>query len=139
MVQNPRSHFDFPVARNDNPRVLADPPASSATPNQGQAETNDPNRLARENEDGRDQQTEEKLRQAAYDFGWQSYLQHGRSPSKEPVTFDAVEAELARHWLRYQESGARQPWQEAREAAREAWDQVQDAMLDGTSSKSSAR
>jgi hypothetical protein len=76
---------------------------------------------------------------AAIEFGWQSYLQHGRSTATELLPFERVEPKLKEAWRTRQVSKqACQPWESAREAARDAWERVQDALLEG-SPKPSAR
>jgi len=70
----------------------------------------------------------------AFEFGWQSYLQHGRAKAVEPVTFESVEQELAHKCeLAAKSKDKELPWEAAREAARDAWNQVQ-AALTGESS-----
>jgi hypothetical protein len=120
------------LSRSDDPRMNADPPAASGRPLQGQVETNQPQDL---NGDG--QATEETHRDGereqhpAYQFAWQAYLQYGRAASTGAATFEALEPQLERMWHERQKqkaSSQHQPWQEAREIARDAWRQVQDAM-----------
>lgn len=76
----------------------------------------------------------------AFEFGWQSFLQHGRDAVIAPVAFESFEPSLREAWLA-KESLKREPmpWELAREAAQNAWDRVQDALVDGSQPKSSAR
>jgi hypothetical protein len=56
------------------------------------------------------------------------------------VPFESMEAELQRQWESRQASKqVHMPWQAARAAARDAWNQVQDALADGSETKASAR
>lgn len=123
------------LSRSDNPAINADPPAASGTPLQGQLETNPPQQAQRKDQaPPTDNQQSATTRHPAYEFGWQSYLQHGRSPSNAAPTFESLEPELERQWLERQKTAPqRQPWTEAREIARDAWQQVQDAMSGQTS------
>src|SRR5262245_45415902 len=82
-------------------------------------------------------------RAAAFEFGWQCYLrclQGDRTGATAAAPFESIEAELERQWVAHQTSKQEHaPWHEAREAARDAWNQVQDALLDGSQAKASAR
>jgi hypothetical protein len=55
--------------------------------------------------------------QPAYRFGWESYSQFGER------SFDKVDDQLAREWER-RRGESPLDWQEARDAARDAWDRV---------------
>ena len=120
------------LSRADNPSIAADPPASSDFPLRGQVETNQSTQTAeagRESEKAAATTANEQPNQAAYDFGRRTALQFGRDRST-PLEFDAHEAQLAAQWLEQQDfKGAGLSWQKAREAAREAWNQVQDALV----------
>jgi len=66
---------------------------------------------------------------AAFDLGWQGYLQRGRQQATPELTFEAVEPELAQLWrLKEALQPQRLPWEEAKETARDAWDRVRDAL-----------
>jgi len=81
------------------------------------------------------------LHAAAFEFGWQSRLQYGRTAATEQLateelSFEKAEPELAKIWKQREESrGDRHPWQAARETARDAWNQVYDALAGDTSAK----
>jgi hypothetical protein len=132
----------------------SDPPAASASGARGQEETNqviDPPPTDDAQDDGvsgeswrariatlfADSGNAAKIpaKRTAFDFGWQSYLQHGRREVNGPASFEAVEPELQAEWRsRDAKASENLPWEEAREAARSAWNLVQDALADGTSS-----
>ena len=76
---------------------------------------------------------------AAFEFGWQSFMQYGRDAATRPKAFEQAEAQLEQLWRSQQTPQNCQPWESARQAARDAWDQVQAALLDGSQPKSSAR
>jgi len=85
-----------------------DPPAASGTPLRGQQETS-----------------------PAFQFGWQSRLQYGRAEASKNVTFESIEAELEQQWVRLQAANKHNlPWQAACETAKDAWNQVYDAITD---------
>lgn len=110
------------LSRSDNPAINADPPAASGTPLQGQHETNPPQTGDRE-------LPSPATNDPAYEFGWQSYMQHGRTASSTSPTFESLEPDLKKAWEERQQSAAnRKPWEEARAMARDAWMQVQSAM-----------
>ena len=63
----------------------------------------------------------------AFQFGWQSRLQYGRGAAT--VSFESIEIELEKQWARLQASNKEsQPWQAARDTAKDAWNQVYDAL-----------
>ena len=109
-----------------------DPPAASPSPLRGQEETNCS--LASEASPGHEK---EDMYAAAFQFGWQSYLQYGRNAASEPLAFEKAEPQLEQRWGAGGEK--RQPWQAARDAARDAWNQVQEALADGSQPKTGAR
>src|SRR5262245_25296684 len=77
---------------------------------------------------------------AVFDFGWLSVGQVGRGPVTWPMTFAEAEPELKQAWDVHQASqSAPLPWESARASARDAWERVQAALLDGSQPKSSAR
>ena len=119
------------LSRADNPAIAAEPPASSDIPLRGQLETNQDDRRADEG-DGATPVTsaaKEQPYQLAFDFGRRTALQYGRDRST-PLEFDAHEPQLAQEWSKQRDPGvAELPWQQARAAAREAWNQVQDAIV----------
>lgn len=67
--------------------------------------------------------------QPAYRYGWEA---HGRF---EGAFFEEVEPELQRGWTTAKPS---LPWEEARLAAREAWDRRRQRLLDATQQPSDA-
>jgi len=113
---------------------LTDPPSASPTPLRGQQETNQDSDAAASSSRQRDAPGESKesdLYSAAFDFGWQSRLQYGSAPAKNKVTFENMEAELEKQWSqKHKASEKRMPWQEARKIAKDAWNQVYDALTD---------
>lgn len=117
-----------------------DPPPSSPTPLQGQKETNRTPKSEPDRDFAKDSAfAKDPTYEAAFEFGWQSYLQHGQSTASGPLPFEKAEPELARSWQSSQASKKESlPWEKAREAARDAWTRVQDAMVDGAA-KPSAR
>ena len=130
----PSSHSPLPAGGVPSPP--ADPPAASPTRLMGQKETNLPQSEPKNND------LADETRNSAFEFGWQSYLQLGRTEAMPAVTFESVEAELERRWSARQapnQNEARTPWQTARAAARDAWNQVQNALVDGTQAKPGAR
>ena len=125
------------LSRADNPAIAADPPASSDIPLRGQLETNQDVRTADEDRDRATSASAAKDQpyQLAFDFGRRTALQYGRDRAT-PLEFDAHEPQLAQEWSKQPEASATQlSWQQAREAAREAWTQVQDAMVGEKKSK----
>jgi len=119
----------------------ADPPSASPTPLRGQVETN----RAPEGESAAENSPTEidDRSVAGFEFGWRNSLQFGRAPAGSgfsPVTFENAEPELRRLWdTRQSGRKEQQPWEAAREAARDAWSQVQNALADGSEPKPSAR
>ena len=83
----------------------------------------------------------DELHTAAYEFGRQSRLQFGRAASTDDtatqkMSFETAEPELAKVWNERQATrGDRHPWQAARETARDAWNQVYDALAGDSPSK----
>jgi hypothetical protein len=68
---------------------------------------------------------------AAFDFGWQSRLQYGSVSATRCVTFESIETELEKQWSQKQQASDKQmPWQEARKIAKDAWNQVYDALTE---------
>jgi len=117
-----------------------DPPPASPTPLAGQKETNRPPKEESARDAGRESAiANDPVYASAFEFGWQSYLQHGQSGASGPLPFEKVEPELAHSWQSRQATKKESlPWERAREAARDAWNRVQDAMADGAP-KPSAR
>jgi hypothetical protein len=77
---------------------------------------------------------------AAFQFGWRSYLQLGRSTVTERLGFEMIEPALKEEWNKQGRAASNQlTWEAARDAARDAWNQVQDALAKGADTKSSAR
>lgn len=130
----------------------ADPPSASPSPLRGQIETNQPipaeeaTNLATEAEANKSFEAMIAKRssaaaidsarmaahRAAFDLGWQGYLQRGRLQATTPVTFESMEPELAQLWrLKQAMQPERLPWEEAKETARDAWNQVHDALAGG--------
>jgi hypothetical protein len=130
----------------------ADPPSASPTPLRGQVETNQP--ISREEAANLVNEAElEKsfhamiakrssaaaidsarvaAQRAAFDLGWQGYLQRGRSQATAPATFESIEPELAQLWrLKHAMQPERLPWEEAKETARDAWNRVHEALTGG--------
>ena len=82
------------------------------------------------------QQKQEDLYAAAYEFGWQSRLQYGRGAATSSDSFEKVEPELEKLWsLRQATKEKRLPWQAARDTARDAWNQVYDAIAGNSQAK----
>jgi len=79
--------------------------------------------------------TSNNITQPAFEFGWQSYLKYGREAVATRVRFDDVEPHLAREWRGTPQS-EELPWELAQDAARDAWDRVQQALIGETSSNS---
>jgi len=95
-----------PLPAGGIPSPPHDPPAASAAPLQGQKETS-----------------------TAFEFGWQSRLQYGRPEASKDVSFESIESELEKRWGQLQVANQHNlPWQAARETARDAWNQVYDAL-----------
>jgi hypothetical protein len=114
------------LSRADNPAVAADPPAASDIPLRGQIETN-------QDAPGKEQTAENENRdpsnQAAYDFGRRAALARGRDRSS-PLEFELHEPQLQQEWSA-QQDGSKISWQQARQAAHEAWNKVQAAISGG--------
>lgn len=73
---------------------------------------------------------------AAYEFGWQSRLHYGSAAATQDITFEKLEPELEKQWSERQAAkGKALPWQAARETARDAWNQVYDAISGDSSAK----
>ncbi len=114
-----------------------DPPAASPTPLRGQQETNreseprqpSPQQLAGERK-------QDELYSAAYEFGWQSRLQYDRAAATKGFSFEKAEPELEKLWSQRQPAKSPSlPWQAARETAKDAWNQVYDAISGDSSAK----
>jgi hypothetical protein len=73
----------------------------------------------------------DKAQEPAFEFGWQSYLKYGRESAATPVKFEDVEPHLAREWRGTPQS-QELPWEVAQDAARDAWDRVQEALTGET-------
>jgi hypothetical protein len=58
--------------------------------------------------------------QPAYKYGWESRAQHANKK------WEDVEPELGRNWNSYNQGAARQPWEEAKLATKDAWHRVED-------------
>jgi hypothetical protein len=133
----PNVRFISPTPAGGMASPPSDPPAASPTPLRGQVETN------RESENRQSstqpsagERNGEEMRSAAYEFGWQSRLQYGSVAATQDATFEKVEPELEKLWsLRQATKGSRMPWQTARETARDAWNQVYDAIAGDSSAK----
>ena len=73
---------------------------------------------------------------AAFEFGWQSRLQYGRAAATQNISFEKIEPELEKQWSQRQAAkDNRLPWQAARETARDAWNQVYDALSGDSQAK----
>jgi len=116
-----------------------DPPPASPSPLRGQEETirsSDPIRDA--DVRGDSPFCNDPTYAAAFAFGWQSYLQRGQAAATapmafEPLPFEKAEPELVGNWQAMQAANKQTlPWEQAREAARDAWNRVQEALLDGS-------
>ncbi len=125
----------------------SDPPAASPTPLRGQVETNreagarassaqQPAGERKKDERKNDERKQENMHSAAYEFGWQSRLQYGSTAASKDFSFEKLELELEKRWSERQAGqGHRLPWQAARDTARDAWNQVYDALADDSSAK----
>src|SRR5262245_10791660 len=79
---------------------------------------------------------QDDLYAAAYEFGWQSRLQYGRAAATPNLTFENVEPALEKLWsLQQAAKQTRLPWQVARDTARDAWNQVYDALSGDSQAK----
>ncbi|HEY2292594.1 MAG TPA: glycine zipper domain-containing protein [Thermoanaerobaculia bacterium] len=58
--------------------------------------------------------------QPAYSYGWESRARYGNRD------WDEVEPELGRDWNEYNQGTARQTWDEAKQATKDAWHRVED-------------
>jgi|SRR5262245_6528665 len=82
------------------------------------------------------ERTQDDLYAVAYEFGWQSRLQYGRGAATPTVNFENAEPELEKLWsLRQAMKQIRLPWQAARDTARDAWNQVYDAIAGDSQAK----
>ena len=76
---------------------------------------------------------------ATFEFGWQSRLQYGRAAATQNtqnISFEKVEPELEKQWSQRQAAkDNRLPWQAARDTARDAWNQVYDALASDSQAK----
>lgn len=138
-MNDPRSQDAPPIPMSAEP---ADPPSASPTPLRGQVETNQPissdereaekafqEAMARRPSTARFNAADLAAQRAAFNLGWQGYLQHGRQQATPEVMFENVEPELAQLWrLKEALQPQRLPWEEAKETARDAWDRVRDAL-----------
>jgi hypothetical protein len=130
-----------------------DPPAASPTPGRGQAETTAAAEAAARAERGgfrfdadaeraywRERFPELPYADAAradyeqfgsaFEFGWENFLARHAATGAPRVSFEHSEQELEAQWRQRGPSSpaAPLPWQQAREAARDAWNHVQDAL-----------
>ena len=60
--------------------------------------------------------------QPAYRYGWESRARYGNRK------WDEVEPELGRNWNDYNRGAARQTWDEAKLATKDAWHRVEDRL-----------
>jgi hypothetical protein len=60
--------------------------------------------------------------QPAYRYGWESRARYGNRK------WDEVEPELGRNWNDYNQGAARQTWDEAKLATKDAWHRVEDRL-----------
>jgi hypothetical protein len=60
--------------------------------------------------------------QPAYRYGWESRARYGNRK------WDEVEPELGRNWNDYNQGSARQTWDEAKLATKDAWHRVEDRL-----------
>jgi Glycine zipper len=60
--------------------------------------------------------------QPAYRYGWESRARYGNRK------WDEVEPELGRNWNDYNHGSARQTWDEAKLATKDAWHRVEDRL-----------
>ena len=58
----------------------------------------------------------------AYQYGWESRAQAGNK------TWEAAEPELGRNWNDYNRGAARQTWDEAKHATKDAWHRVENRL-----------
>jgi hypothetical protein len=114
----------------------SDPPAASPTPLRGQQETNREAEARQPPEKPADDRQQNDIYATAFEFGWQSRLQYGRAAATQNISFEKIESELEKLWsLRQATKDNRQPWQAARDTARDAWNQVYDAMSGDSQAK----
>jgi hypothetical protein len=121
----------------DRPAIASDP--ALPKPVHGQQETN------RESDDRQSSsakpaedrsQDDMDVHATAFEFGWQSRLQYGRAAATPNLTFENVEPALEKLWsLRQAAKHNQLPWQAARETARDAWNQVYDALAGDSQAK----
>jgi len=153
-LQSPevRSTAESRINKNRPGAEPAEPPSASPSPLRGQVETNQPFGAAGAANQAVDREAEKAFHEmlskrwggsnvdparlaaqrAAFDLGWQGYLQRGRLQANEPVTFENVEPELAQLWrLKEALEPERLPWEEAKDTARDAWNLVHDALASG--------
>ena len=144
------SRSDYPAIQSSQPTLPAgglaspptDPPPASAKPLQGQQETNQPLDECDQSDSPSDpthaemnDEDDALWRAAAMALGRTSCFRHGG----EQIQFDQAEDEIAREWdARQTASQQRVSWQQARELARDAWDQARAALTSGEA-KPSAR
>jgi hypothetical protein len=108
-----------------------DPLSSEPLAISGQEQTNQPEDTSGSRATTHVQHQSGEVRQPAFEFGWQSYLKYGRESAATPVKFEDVEPHLAREWRGTPQS-EELPWEVAQEAARDAWDRVQEALTGDT-------
>jgi hypothetical protein len=121
----------------DRPHLPSDPPAASSKSLRGQQETNRESD-ARQSSSAKstDDRDEDALYATAFEFGWQSRLQYGRVAATPNLTFENVEPALEKLWSLHQAAkDTSLPWQAARETARDAWNQVYDALAGDSQAK----
>jgi hypothetical protein len=137
---NPASINRQPIPAGGVASPPIDPHPASPSPLMGQQETNSTPKPELDSDFAYDSAfARDPNLAAAFEFGWQSCLQQERSTARERLPFEKAEPELGRSWQMKQPGGKEGlPWEKAREAARDAWTRVQDAMFD-SEPKPSAR
>jgi hypothetical protein len=114
----------------------SDPPAASPTPLRGQQETNRDAEGRQSSPQPAGDRKRDDMYSAAFEFGWQSRLQYGRAAATQNITFETIEPELEKQWSQRQAAkDHRLPWQAARDTARDAWNQVYDALSGDSQAK----
>jgi len=121
----------------DRPHSPCDPPAASSKPLRGQQETNcESDTRQSSSAKSTDDHKQDDLYATAFEFGWQSRLQYGRAAATPNLTFENVEPALEKLWSLHQAArDTRLPWQAARDTARDAWNQVYDALAGDSQAK----
>src|SRR3989442_10814945 len=84
---------------------------ASNQPNEAEAERAFQEMIARRPTGARGNAARLAAQRAAFDLGWQGYLQRGRAQATQPVSFENVEPELAQLWrLKPALQPERLPW-----------------------------